>query len=52
MTFISGKKHPLGTTPHVYHHLYASSKKMADAAEVYPFENKSLEGLAIDPTPH
>jgi len=50
MTFIAGKRHPFRAAGHVYSQYYGSNKEVIDAAKIYPFESKSLEGLAVDPT--
>ncbi|RPA88491.1 hypothetical protein L873DRAFT_1557096, partial [Choiromyces venosus 120613-1] len=33
----------------VYSQFYTTTKEIFDAAKVYPFQNKALEGLAVDP---
>lgn len=52
MTFVAGKKHPFRTAGLMYSQFYSSTKEIFDAAKVFPFDNSSLEGLAVDPTLH
>ena len=48
MTFMPGKRHPLAFMGLVYSQFYSSTKEMFDVAKTYPFQDTSLEGLAID----
>ncbi|RPA90169.1 hypothetical protein L873DRAFT_1821642 [Choiromyces venosus 120613-1] len=44
-----GKQHPARVAGLAYSQFYTTTKEVFDAAKVYPFQNKALEGLAVDP---
>ncbi|KAI5779916.1 hypothetical protein DFH27DRAFT_365363 [Peziza echinospora] len=48
MTLEPGRKHPLLACGLVYSQFYSSTKEIFDAAKAYPFQDKIIEGLAID----
>ncbi|KAF8470656.1 hypothetical protein BDZ91DRAFT_546168 [Kalaharituber pfeilii] len=50
MTWELGKRHLLRFTGLIYSQFYSSTKEIFDAAKTYPFDDQSLEGLAIDPS--
>ena len=52
MTLEPGKTHPLKLVGLIYSQYYSSTKEIFDVAKVYPWDNNSLEGLAIDPLLH
>ena len=52
MTLEPGKRHPLRYVGLVYSQYYMSNKELFDSAKTYPWEDKALEGLAVDPTLH
>ena len=52
MTLEPGKTHPLKLVGLIYFQYYSSTKELFDVAKVYPWDNNSLEGLAIDPLLH
>jgi hypothetical protein len=49
MTVEPNVKNPLGRAGLAYSQYYNSEKEMFDAAKNYPFDNKHLESLCIDP---
>lgn len=49
MTLRLGKTHPLFQLGLVYSQFYCSFKELWDAGKTYPFQDKSLEALCIDP---
>ena len=52
MTLVPGKTHSLKSVGLIYSQYYSSTKENFDVAKVYPWDNNSLEGLAIDPLLH
>ena len=52
MTLEPGKTHRLKLVGLIYSQYYSSTKEIFDVSKVYPWDNDSLEGLAIDPLLH
>ena len=48
MTLEPGRRHPLRYVGLVYSQFYSSTKEIFDCAKTYPFDDISIEGLAID----
>lgn len=48
LTVESGRKHPLRLCGLIYSQFYSSTKEIFDAAKIYPFQDKVIEGLTID----
>ncbi|RPB00742.1 hypothetical protein L873DRAFT_1788884 [Choiromyces venosus 120613-1] len=49
LTVTPGKKHSARVAGPAYSQFYTTTKELFDAPKVYPFQNKALEGLAVDP---
>lgn len=48
LTIEPGRRHPLLACGLVYSQFYSSTKEIFDSAKTYPFQDKIIEGLAID----
>ncbi|RPA90397.1 hypothetical protein L873DRAFT_1848827 [Choiromyces venosus 120613-1] len=49
LNVIPGKQHRARAAGLVYSQFYTTTKEIFDAAKLYPFQNKALEGLTVDP---